>query len=96
MTMNPELYTLYETLNALPKKRNEDRIDEMIKFADARLEMAKLEIKYPIQVSHLGVALDVIKRYTDYILKHHRDQAELFLTSLEPFSKEIGNDYKNL
>ena len=87
--------SIMEEVQENPELTLEMKIKYIGICGDAAAKISAASSRIAPQISELAVALDVIKRLADYIRKHHRDQAEVFLASIEPFSKEILEAYSS-
>jgi len=70
-----------------------DKIQMITQLADALNKMVGAAGRIAPKVSELGVAMDVIKRLSEYIREHRPDLADTFLEVLEPFAADLTEAY---
>lgn len=71
----------------------EDSVALITKLADAMNKVVSAGNRLAPEISRLGVAQDVLKRFGDYIREHHPDQAMTFLEAVEPFGEKLVEIY---
>jgi len=70
------------------------RVEMMSKLADAFAKTVASAGRISPKISELGVALDVLKRFGDYVAKNHPDGAGVMIEALEGFGDSLSEVYK--
>ncbi|WP_457798108.1 DUF1804 family protein [Methylocystis sp. S23] len=70
------------------------RVEMLAKLSDAFTKTMAAAGRVSPKISELGVALDVLKRFGDYVAKNHPDGAETLIEALEGFGASLSEVYK--
>ncbi len=70
------------------------RVEMLAKLSDAFTKTMAAAGRVSPKISELGVALDVLKRFGDYVSKNHPDGAETLIEALEGFGASLSEVYK--
>ncbi len=70
------------------------RVDMMAKLADAFTKTVSAAGRVSPKISRLGVALDVLKDFGEFVRRHHPEGVETLLAALEDFGATLSEDGK--
>lgn len=70
-----------------------ERVDVMVKLADAMTKTASATKSLAPKISELGVAQDVIQRLLEFVREHHPEHAAAILEVIEPFGETVAKAY---
>lgn len=84
-------------INAITESGDIDpvaRVEMLAKLGDAFTKITSAAGRVSPKISELGVALDVLKRFGDYVAKNHPAGAETLIEALEGFGASLSEVYR--
>ncbi|MFT4098162.1 MAG: DUF1804 family protein [Rhodoblastus sp.] len=70
------------------------RVEMLASLADAFNKVIAAAGRVSPKISELGVALDVLKRFGDYVARHHPEAGPALIEALEGFGDQLAEIYK--
>lgn len=70
------------------------RVEMLAKLSDAFTKTTSAAGRLSPKISELGVALDVLKRFGDYVAKEHPEAAQTMIEALEGFGATLSEVYR--